>query len=425
MGGLTIMSEMLTNVNGQQNVTETDGRAKAVEEAMRIFDNMTEADKKEITDFAAKIDISDSQLVRNFGAKSEKQNAAFCDTFLTYATSNGGREEREVKDTIIKLVDEVEKASPTDEGFFGKLFFSVDQKKKRIVRKVQSVSQVIEDIEKELLALQKGVEDNITNIDTFGKSIIQNMNILEKYIIAGEIAYKKFFEEEGHACEEKMKAVGEHEKIIIKREFDEKCKDFLTKLNDLRTAQSLAMVSVMQLFEMKKENALIYDSIHKSTQFTIPIWKQQCAIAIMQKKAENAAKANKSLTAATEKMLQDNVAAINAGYVDAVKTSQEGFINPDVIIKLTDDIKQTLVEVQKLEEEGFNKQVERSKVLANGRKSLMELAVSIDRDANLSELIKLSASHPDNVQQQIAGSESSSSTPVIGSSSVSATKLEI
>ena len=384
------MSEMLAEKTMQNGLVD-EVRRKEIEEAHRMYASMTDDEKAEIDQFIPQLDITNSQHVRNFGAKLESVNGTYCDEFLNRATK-GSYEERQVKNTLSKLIDEVEKKSPTDEGFFGKLIFSVEQQKKKMVRKVQTVSEIIDDIEGELHNVQADTVNNITDIEELGRNLLEHMKGIQKFIIAGELALEQFLENEGARCDERMKVASESEKLIIRREFEEQHKEFLSRLNDLRTLQNLSMVSALQLMEMKKENTLLYDSIHKAITYTIPIWKQQCSIALIQKRTEKAANANISIKRATEKMLQDNVAAINAGLVEATKDAQEGFFNPDVLIKVTDEIKKTLTDVQKIEAEGFKKQAERTKKLAQGRDALIALATTLDRESQLSELMRLKSS---------------------------------
>ena len=121
-------------VAGSEKVSE-----EKVESTLN-YDNLTEEEKKAIDEFTAKIDVSDSTQILQFGAAAQDKVAQFSDTILQNVKT---KDLGDVGDLLANLVAEIKnfdkEVAGQKVGFFEKLFGGAKKEVDRVRAKYSKI----------------------------------------------------------------------------------------------------------------------------------------------------------------------------------------------------------------------------------------------------------------------------------------------
>jgi len=197
---------------------------------------LTPEEQKMVNDFAAKIDIENTNQILQYGAGTQKKMADFSDTALdNVKTQDLG----EIGELISNVVGELKDFDVQEEGkFFG----------------------------------------------FFRKQTSKIENLKNKYDKAQANAGKKKLEEtrNGKLAEMKNKAAlsGLPEDAQAARDLDEKCSRFEKKLHDLELTRTIAMQTAPQIRLIQNNDTVMVEKIQTTIVNTIPLWKSQMVLAL-------------------------------------------------------------------------------------------------------------------------------------------------
>ena len=128
-------------------------------EPVKVDESMlTEQEKKAVDDFAKKIDITDTNLVLNYGVAAQKSVATFSENALS---SVRNKDLGEVGETLSNLVVEVKGFGQEEKKGFAGLFHK--QKDKLELMRAQygkaepSVNRIVSELEKHQVTLMKDI----------------------------------------------------------------------------------------------------------------------------------------------------------------------------------------------------------------------------------------------------------------------------
>ena len=208
---------------------------------------LTPAEQQMVNEFAAKIDIENTNQILQYGAGTQKKMADFSDTALENVKM---QDLGEIGDLITNVVGELRDFDAQDDGgrFFG--FFKKQSSK-------------IENLKNKYDKAEVSIE-KITDSPMLDKMYEQNLNYFKEltmYILAG----KKKLEEtrNGKLAELKNKAMmsGLPEDAQAARDLDEKCNRFEKKLHDLELTRTIAMQTAPQIRLIQNNDTVMVEKI--------------------------------------------------------------------------------------------------------------------------------------------------------------------
>ncbi len=111
---------------------------------------------------------------------------------------------------------------------------------------------------------------------------------------------------------------------------------------------------------------------------TIPLWKSQMVIAIGLDHSQDAAKAQREVTDATNELLKKNAEALKMATIDTAKESERGIVDIETLTQTNQTLIDTLDEVMKIQAEGRTKraeaEVELTRIEDEMRKKILEVS---------------------------------------------------
>ena len=313
---------------------------------------LTPEEQKMVNDFAAKIDIENTNQILQYGAGTQEKMADFSDTALeNVKTQDLG----EIGELISNVVGELKDFDVQEEGkFFG--FFRKQTSKMENLKNKYDKAQV--NVEKITDSLQQHQVRLMKDSAMLDKMYEQNLNYFKEltmYILAG----KKKLEEtrNGKLAEMKNKAAlsGLPEDAQAARDLDEKCSRFEKKLHDLELTRTIAMQTAPQIRLIQNNDTVMVEKIQTTIVNTIPLWKSQMVLALGIAHSAEAAQAQRQVTDITNELLRKNAETLHMATVETAKESERGIVDLETLQKTNADLIQTLDDVMRIQMEGRQK----------------------------------------------------------------------
>ena len=313
---------------------------------------LTPEEQKMVNDFAAKIDIENTNQILQYGAGTQKKMADFSDTALeNVKTQDLG----EIGELISNVVGELKDFDVQEEGkFFG--FFRKQTSKIENLKNKYDKAQV--NVEKITDSLQQHQVRLMKDSAMLDKMYEQNLNYFKEltmYILAG----KKKLEEtrNGKLAEMKNKAAlsGLPEDAQAARDLDEKCSRFEKKLHDLELTRTIAMQTAPQIRLIQNNDTSMVEKIQTTIVNTIPLWKSQMVLSLGIAHSAEAAKAQRQVSDITNELLKKNAEMLHMATVETAKESERGVVDLETLQKTNADLIQTLDDVMRIQMEGRQK----------------------------------------------------------------------
>ena len=314
---------------------------------------LTPAEQQMVNEFAAKIDIENTNQILQYGAGTQKKMADFSDTALENVKM---QELGEIGDLITNVVGELRDFDAQDDGgrFFG--FFKKQSSKIENLKNKYDKAEV--SIEKITDSLQQHQVRLLKDSAMLDKMYEQNLNYFKEltmYILAG----KKKLEEtrNGKLAELKNKAMmsGLPEDAQAARDLDEKCNRFEKKLHDLELTRTIAMQTAPQIRLIQNNDTVMVEKIQTTIVNTIPLWKSQMVLALGIAHSAEAAQAQSQVTDITNELLRKNAEMLHTATVEIAKESERGIVDLETLQKTNADLIQTLDDVMRIQMEGRQK----------------------------------------------------------------------
>lgn len=314
---------------------------------------LTPAEQQMVNEFAAKIDIENTNQILQYGAGTQKKMADFSDTALENVKM---QDLGEIGDLITNVVGELRDFDAQDDGgrFFG--FFKKQSSKIENLKNKYDKAEV--SIEKITDSLQQHQVRLLKDSAMLDKMYEQNLNYFKEltmYILAG----KKKLEEtrNGKLAELKNKAMmsGLPEDAQVARDLDEKCNRFEKKLHDLELTRTIAMQTAPQIRLIQNNDTVMVEKIQTTIVNTIPLWKSQMVLALGIAHSAEATQAQRQVTDITNELLRKNAEMLYTATVEIAKESERGIVDLETLQKTNADLIQTLDDVMRIQMEGRQK----------------------------------------------------------------------
>ena len=335
---------------------------------------LTPAEQKMVEDFAAKIDIENTNQILQYGAGTQKKMADFSNTALeNVKTQDLG----EAGDLISGVVGELKNFDvEEDRGFFGffkKQSSKIENMKNKYAKAEVNVEKITDALEQHQVRLMK-------DSAMLDKMYEQNLNYFKEltmYILAG----KKKLEEtrNGKLLELQNKAAmsGLPEDAQVAKDLDEKCNRFEKKLHDLELTRTISMQTAPQIRLIQNNDTSMVEKIQTMIVNTIPLWKSQMVLALGIAHSTEAAQAQKQVTDLTNELLRKNAETLHMATVETAKASERGIVDIETLQKTNADLIQTLDDVMRIQKEGREKrqaaELEMRKMEDELKKKLLEI----------------------------------------------------
>jgi uncharacterized protein YaaN involved in tellurite resistance len=328
---------------------------------------LTEPQRKEAEELAAKIDPDDAQSVLAFGMKPQGALAAATEQIIgktqTSASGDAGATLTDLLDTLKasdmdSLTGQLERfirAIPIIGGFFSEA--------QQIISAYEPIANKITKIEGRLHEQQMVLLTDYENLNRMFGENSKFIGLLEVYIGAGNIKIEELrrklavLQADPEASTDGLKA----QAIDDARRGIER---LASRVYDLELTRMIAIQTGPQIRLIQDGNERLATKIHTAVLTTIPLWKGQVALAISLAHQREAVDAVKGVTDATNEMLRRNSEVLKQGTIDVRRETARGVVDIETLQLTTANLITTVEEALRISEEGRAKRAEGEKAIA-------------------------------------------------------------
>ncbi len=307
-------------------------------------------EQKMVDDFAEKIDVTNSQMILQYGAASQKKLSDFSDTALSRVKT---KDMGETGKMLTDLIGELKGFDATEEqkGLLG-LFFKGKNNVETLKMKYESADKNVERIKAQLEDHQVTLMKDITMLDKMYQLNMVYFKELTMYILAGQKRLKQVRGTTLKEAQDKAARTQLPEDAQAARDLADLCDRFEKKLYDLQLTRNIAIQMGPQIRLIQSNDTMMAEKIQTTIVNTIPLWKNQMVLALGMAHSRQAMEAERAVTDTTNELLRKNAEALKQGTIDIAKESERGIVDIETLQQTNQKLIETLDELNKIRADG-------------------------------------------------------------------------
>lgn len=316
---------------------------------------LSEEEKRMAEQFAKQIDLTNSSMILQYGAGTQKKMADFSETALENVRT---KDLGEVGTLLGNVVQELKDFDEEEErGFFGifkKQANKIQNLKAKYAKAETNINQICKVLENHQVKLMK----DIALLDKMYELNLTYFKELTMYILAGKKKLKEV--REGQLADMTMKAQRSAlaEDAQAARDMESMCQRFEKKIHDLELTRMVSIQTAPQIRLVQNNDTVMVEKIQSTIVNTIPLWKSQMVLALGVAHSTQAAKAQREVTDMTNELLRKNAETLKMATIETAKESERGIVDMETLKATNESLISTLDEVMNIQQEGRRKRQE-------------------------------------------------------------------
>lgn len=334
---------------------------KEIEPAVLDDSNLSPAEKKMVDDFAQTIDVSNSNVILQYGAAAQKKIASFSESALQNVRT---KDLGEVGEMMVNLIGELKSFDAEEEkgflGFFKKTSNRISVMKARYDKAEVNVDKICAALEQHQIQLLKDIAmlDEMYNVNlTYFKE-------LSMYILAGKKKLEEVRTTVLAPMVDKAKQTGLPEDAQAANDMSSLCNRFEKKIHDLELTRMVSIQMAPQIRLIQGNDTLMTEKIQTTLVNTIPLWKSQMVLALGLAHSQQAMEAQREVTDMTNALLKKNADMLKTGTIETAKEAERGIVDIETLKHTNESLISTLDEVIRIQDEGKQKRRDAENELA-------------------------------------------------------------
>ena len=333
-------------------------QAKRDANAVKLDESMlSEAERKMVDEFSQKIDVTDSNLVLQYGAAAQKNIAAFSESALNNVKT---KDLGEVGEALSSLVVELKHFGDDEEkkggifGFFQKKKNELEAMKASYSKAETNVDKIVKVLENHQVTLMK----DIAMFDQMYELNTKYYKELTMYILAGKKRLEYLRTHDLAELKKKAEETGAQEDAQAYNDFANLCARFEKKLHDLELTRMISIQMGPQTRLLQNNDTQMLEKIQSSLVNTIPLWKSQMVLALGLEHGRQATAAQTAVTDMTNELLKKNADMLKMGTIETAREAERSVVSIETLQHTNQQLITTLDEVMKIQTEGAQKRKE-------------------------------------------------------------------
>ncbi len=333
-------------------------QAKRDANAVKLDESMlSEAERKMVEEFSQKIDVTDSNLVLQYGAAAQKNIAAFSESALNNVKT---KDLGEVGEALSSLVVELKHFGDDEEkkggifGFFQKKKNELEAMKASYSKAETNVDKIVKVLENHQVTLMK----DIAMFDQMYELNTKYYKELTMYILAGKKRLEYLRTHDLAELKKKAEETGAQEDAQAYNDFANLCARFEKKLHDLELTRMISIQMGPQTRLLQNNDTQMLEKIQSSLVNTIPLWKSQMVLALGLEHGRQATAAQTAVTDMTNELLKKNADMLKMGTIETAREAERSVVSIETLQHTNQQLITTLDEVMKIQTEGAQKRKE-------------------------------------------------------------------
>jgi uncharacterized protein YaaN involved in tellurite resistance len=218
--------------------------------------------------------------------------------------------------------------------------------------KYQKLSTQVDRISIQLDHSKRGLLDDVQMLEQLydqNKTYFQALNV---YIAAAELKRDEILTETIPALRKKAEASNDqmaYQEVNDMAQFLDRLEK---RLYDLQLSRQITIQSAPQIRMIQQTNQTLAEKIQSSIMTSIPLWKNQIAIALTLNRQMKAVEAQKQVTATTNELLLKNSEMLKVNSIETAKENERGIVEIETLKQTQENLLNTIEETLRIQAEG-------------------------------------------------------------------------
>lgn len=328
-----------------------------VEEKQEVLDEsiLTEEEKAAVETFASQIDLTNSSVILQYGAGTQKKMADFSESALENVKSKDLGEVGELLAGVVtELKDFDEEETKGFLGIFKKSANKLQSMKAKYAKAETNINQICKVLENHQVQLMK----DVAVLDKMYELNLTYFKELSMYILAGKKKLQEVRSTKLQEMLQKAQASGLPEDAQAAKDLDSMCNRFEKKIHDLELTRMISIQTAPQIRLVQNNDTMMVEKIQSTIVNTIPLWKSQMVLALGVEHSAQAVEAQKEVTDMTNELLKRNAEKLKMATIETAKESERGIVEMETLKATNESLITTLDEVMRIQKEGRQKRQE-------------------------------------------------------------------
>lgn len=313
---------------------------------------LTEGERKMVDDFVNQIDLTNSNLILQYGAGTQKKMADFSEKALDNVRT---KDLGEVGELLTGVVTELKSFDAEEErgflGIFKKTSNKITAMKANYDKAEVNINKICGVLEGHQVQLLK----DTAILDKMYEQNLAYFKELSMYVLAGKRKLEQVRSVELPKLTQKAQQSGLPEDAQAARDLDGLCNRFEKKIHDLELTRMISIQTAPQIRLVQNNDTLMIEKIQSTLVNTVPLWKSQMVLALGVEHSTQAAQAQREVTDLTNELLKKNAAALKTATIDTAKEAERGIVDIETLKNTNESLISTLDEVLRIQQEGKEK----------------------------------------------------------------------
>lgn len=318
---------------------------------------LSEAERKVVEDFAQKIDVTDSNMILQYGSAAQKSVSEFSENALQQIRT---KDLGQIGDALTGLVRELQSFDPGAEekkglfGFFQKKKTQLETLRAGYAKASANVDKIVENLEQHQITLMK----DVASLDQMFELNARYLKELTMYILAGKKKLAEVRSTELVRLQEQALRTGSQADAQAYNDLANLCSRFEKKIHDLELTRMISLQMGPQTRLLQNNDTLMIEKIQSSLVNTIPLWKSQMVLALGLEHARQATAAQSAVTEMTNNLLKQNADMLKMGTIETAQEAERSIVDLETLRHTNQQLIESLDEVMRIQSEGAQKRRE-------------------------------------------------------------------
>lgn len=316
---------------------------------------LTPEEKQTVMQFAQQIDLTNSQMILQYGAGTQKKMADFSENALENVRTKDMGEIGELLTGVVKeLKDFDEEEEKGFLGFFKRSGNKVNAMKAKYAKAETNINQIVKVLDSHQVQLLK----DVALLDKMYELNLTYFKELTMYILAGKQKLNEVRTTKLAEMIRRAQTTGAAEDAQAARDLESMCSRFEKKIHDLELTRQISIQTAPQIRLVQSNDTTMVEKIQSTIVNTIPLWKSQMVLALGVEHSAQAAQAQREVTDMTNELLKKNAEKLKMATLETARESERGIVDMETLKATNELLISTLDEVLKIQQEGRQKRKE-------------------------------------------------------------------
>lgn len=322
--------------------------------------------RAEVDRVLAELDLDDSNSILFFGTAAQNEVTTVADEMLegvrTKDTGTAGQALSEMVSTLRRLP--IEDLDPSKRPNVVARLLRRARPAAKVLRQYEQVRQQVDSIANRLDASISGLMRDIGILDRLYERSVTHFHRLGLYIAAGEEQLRRLDTDILPKLAARAETSGDALGAQQVRDLRARRDDLERRVHDLKLTRHVTLQSLPSIRLVQQNDKALVGRISSTIANTIPLWRQQLALAVTMARSARAGEALKQATDLTNQLLTANAETLRSSTQTIRTQIERGVVDIDALKRANDTLIGTIDDALRISDEGRRSRADAEKQLA-------------------------------------------------------------